>query len=58
MPVISVGNVTWGGSGKTPLVEFIARYLADSGTSPLILTRVLWEFDQLNVRVDFVSFSC
>lgn len=40
MPVISVGNLTWGGNGKTPMVEFIARFLADSGISPLILTRV------------------
>lgn len=41
MPVISVGNLTWGGNGKTPMAEFIARFLADSGISPLILTRVL-----------------
>lgn len=40
MPVISVGNLTWGGNGKTPMVEFIALCLADSGISPLILTRV------------------
>ncbi|XP_059443027.1 probable tetraacyldisaccharide 4'-kinase, mitochondrial isoform X2 [Corylus avellana] len=39
VPVISVGNLTWGGNGKTPMVEFIARWLSDSGISPLILTR-------------------
>ncbi|KAL6999272.1 tetraacyldisaccharide 4'-kinase, partial [Sarracenia purpurea var. burkii] len=39
VPVISVGNLTWGGNGKTPMVEFIARWLDDSGISPLILTR-------------------
>ncbi|KAG2678101.1 hypothetical protein I3843_12G130000 [Carya illinoinensis] len=39
VPVISVGNLTWGGNGKTPMVEFIARWLVDSGISPLILTR-------------------
>ncbi|KAL3736348.1 hypothetical protein ACJRO7_025324 [Eucalyptus globulus] len=39
VPVISVGNLTWGGNGKTPMVEFIAALLADSGISPLILTR-------------------
>ncbi|KDP39147.1 hypothetical protein JCGZ_00904 [Jatropha curcas] len=39
VPVISVGNLTWGGNGKTPMVEFIAQLLADSGISPLILTR-------------------
>ncbi|XP_072957221.1 probable tetraacyldisaccharide 4'-kinase, mitochondrial [Typha angustifolia] len=39
VPVISVGNVTWGGTGKTPMVEYIARFLDDSGVSSLILTR-------------------
>ncbi|KAF3453448.1 hypothetical protein FNV43_RR03888 [Rhamnella rubrinervis] len=39
VPVISVGNLTWGGNGKTPMVEFVALCLADSGISPLILTR-------------------
>ncbi|XP_052206549.1 probable tetraacyldisaccharide 4'-kinase, mitochondrial isoform X2 [Diospyros lotus] len=39
VPVISVGNLTWGGNGKTPMVEFLARWLADSGISPLILSR-------------------
>ncbi|XP_034932776.1 probable tetraacyldisaccharide 4'-kinase, mitochondrial isoform X2 [Populus alba] len=39
VPVISVGNLTWGGNGKTPMVEFISSWLADSGISPLILTR-------------------
>ncbi|KAB2044349.1 hypothetical protein ES319_D01G083600v1 [Gossypium barbadense] len=41
VPVISVGNLTWGGNGKTPMAEFIAKRLADYGISPLILTRVL-----------------
>ncbi|KAI3496949.1 hypothetical protein L1887_39327 [Cichorium endivia] len=40
VPVISVGNLTWGGNGKTPMVEFIANWLTnDVGVSPLILTR-------------------
>lgn len=39
MPVISVGNLSWGGNGKTPMVEFIANWLLHSGISPLILTR-------------------
>ena len=28
-PVISVGNLSWGGSGKTPVTAAIARHLAD-----------------------------
>ncbi|KAM6553873.1 hypothetical protein CsatB_014635 [Cannabis sativa] len=39
VPLISVGNLTWGGNGKTPMVEFLAFWLADSGISPLILSR-------------------
>ncbi|KAI4378247.1 hypothetical protein MLD38_015751 [Melastoma candidum] len=39
VPVISVGNLTWGGNGKTPMVEFIAELLVESGIPPLILTR-------------------
>ncbi|KAK4386962.1 putative tetraacyldisaccharide 4'-kinase, mitochondrial [Sesamum angolense] len=39
VPVISVGNLTWGGNGKTPMVQFLARCFADDGISPLILTR-------------------
>jgi tetraacyldisaccharide 4'-kinase len=38
-PVISVGNITAGGTGKTPLVEWIARYLASEGRRTSILTR-------------------
>jgi tetraacyldisaccharide 4'-kinase len=38
-PVISVGNITAGGTGKTPLVEWIASYLARKGRRVCILTR-------------------
>lgn len=38
-PVISVGNITTGGTGKTPLVEWIARTVAASGKRVCILTR-------------------
>lgn len=39
-PVISVGNITTGGSGKTPLVEWIARSVARAeGRRPCVLTR-------------------
>jgi tetraacyldisaccharide 4'-kinase len=38
-PVISVGNITWGGVGKTPLVLMIAKQLFQQGFRPVILTR-------------------
>jgi len=38
-PVISVGNLRTGGSGKTPVVEYIARLLMSRGERPAILTR-------------------
>ncbi len=38
-PVVSVGNLCAGGSGKTPVVEQIARVLVDRGERPAILTR-------------------
>jgi len=37
--VISVGNITLGGTGKTSLVEFIARYLKQQGHKVVILSR-------------------
>ena len=38
-PVISVGNITVGGVGKTPLVIYIANLLKENGCRPVILTR-------------------
>ncbi|MFH1778188.1 MAG: tetraacyldisaccharide 4'-kinase [Candidatus Omnitrophota bacterium] len=37
--VISVGNITLGGTGKTPLVEFIARRVQAKGKNVVILSR-------------------
>ena len=37
--VISVGNITLGGTGKTPLVEYIAGYLKHKGHKVAIVTR-------------------
>ena len=38
-PVISVGNITCGGTGKTPTVEMVIRELIDRGWNPAILSR-------------------
>jgi tetraacyldisaccharide 4'-kinase len=39
IPVIVVGNLTVGGSGKTPLVLWIAEFLKSKGWSPGIVSR-------------------
>ena len=38
-PVVSVGNLTVGGTGKTPLVIALAEGLRDRGFRPVILSR-------------------
>jgi tetraacyldisaccharide 4'-kinase len=39
VPVISVGNLTVGGTGKTPCVEYVARHYRDCGRRVAILSR-------------------
>lgn len=39
LPVISIGNITVGGTGKTPLVIETVRRLCEFGRRPAILTR-------------------
>ena len=39
VPVISIGNLTLGGTGKTPLVKWAARWLAERGARPAIVSR-------------------
>ncbi|HNX80845.1 MAG TPA: tetraacyldisaccharide 4'-kinase [Candidatus Omnitrophota bacterium] len=39
IPVISVGNITVGGTGKTSLVEYLALKLKSYGKKPAIVTR-------------------
>lgn len=38
-PVISVGNLHWGGTGKTPVVAALAEFLRDEGRKVCILSR-------------------
>ncbi|GIU75493.1 MAG: hypothetical protein KatS3mg004_2580 [Bryobacteraceae bacterium] len=38
-PVISVGNLAMGGTGKTPMVRWLCRELAARGLRPAVLTR-------------------
>ena len=39
VPVVSVGNITLGGTGKTPFTIFLAEYLLGAGRRPAVLTR-------------------
>lgn len=39
VPVVSVGNVTLGGTGKTPLVAWVVRRLVSHGRRPAIVSR-------------------
>ncbi|MCI5133200.1 MAG: hypothetical protein D3904_17220, partial [Candidatus Electrothrix sp. EH2] len=43
VPVISVGNLTLGGTGKTPMVQYLARLLQEKGYQPAIFRGVKTE---------------
>lgn len=38
-PVVSVGNLSMGGTGKSPLVQYVARLLLAHGHKPAIISR-------------------
>ena len=39
LPAVAIGNLTVGGSGKTPIAAWIAAYYAGRGTRPAVLLR-------------------
>ncbi len=39
IPVISVGNISLGGTGKTPVVEKLSLWLKEQGCNPVIISR-------------------
>lgn len=39
VPVVSVGNLTWGGTGKTPMVMALAQHFQKRGKRVAVLTR-------------------
>ncbi len=39
MPVLSVGNLSMGGTGKTPVVQMILQQALDRGLKPLVVAR-------------------
>jgi tetraacyldisaccharide 4'-kinase len=48
VPVVSVGNLTVGGTGKTPMVEWVARWFRDHGKRVVILSRGYGQVQGLN----------
>src|SRR5262249_53115280 len=48
VPVISVGNLTLGGTGKTPMVEWIARWFQARGVRVALLSRGYGQNEGLN----------
>jgi len=56
--VISIGNITTGGTGKTPLVEFMARYLLEKNKKVAILSRGYGGNNPLQKNNDNVNDEC
>ncbi len=48
VPVVSVGNLTVGGTGKTPMVEWVARWFRRQGKRVVILSRGYRQVQGLN----------
>jgi tetraacyldisaccharide 4'-kinase len=48
VPVVSIGNLTLGGTGKTPMVEWVARWYRRRGVRVAILSRGYGQSEGLN----------
>lgn len=46
IPIVSVGNLTLGGTGKSPLVAWLARFFLDRGIRPGLISRGFGRIDQ------------
>ncbi|MDE2027361.1 MAG: tetraacyldisaccharide 4'-kinase [Candidatus Omnitrophica bacterium] len=61
-PVISIGNITVGGTGKTPLVIWLAKNLQNKGFKSIVLIRgykpqiskISDEVDMLNEQIPYI----
>jgi tetraacyldisaccharide 4'-kinase len=52
VPVISVGNITTGGTGKTPLTAWLATWLVAAGRQPGLLSRGYRSLDSRETSPD------
>jgi tetraacyldisaccharide 4'-kinase len=57
-PVISVGNLTTGGTGKTPMVAWVVHQLAAAGASPAIVTRGYKARDGRSDEAEMLTRTC
>jgi tetraacyldisaccharide 4'-kinase len=48
IPIVSVGNLTLGGTGKTPMVEWVARWYRRQGVRVAILSRGYGQAEGMN----------
>lgn len=59
VPVIAIGNVTTGGTGKTPLVAFVVNWLIKQGYRPGIVSRGYHALsDGTNEEKRVLALSC
>ena len=58
VPVICVGNITTGGTGKTPMVDWVVRRLKDGGRKPAILTRGYKAVDGKSDEAELLKQRC
>ncbi len=56
--VISIGNITTGGTGKTPLVEFTVKYLRETGKKVAVLSRGYGGNDSSQGNNEVVNDEC
>jgi len=55
VPVVSVGNLTWGGTGKTPFVAELVKKVLAMGKNPLVLIRGYGEDESKMLQENFPS---
>jgi len=51
VPVISIGNLTLGGTGKTPMTIWVAQKLLENGRQPAILSRGYQANTKKNIEI-------